>query len=81
MSFGTIAVDLSNVQTFCSVIFPKSTVLSGTPSEWDTTYRVNVLGVVNTLQALVPAMLGHPEPGLVVVTGSVAGVMPGGYGR
>jgi len=28
-----------------AVLFPKSTVLSGTVAEWDVTYKVNVFGV------------------------------------
>ena len=62
------------------VLFTGATVLSGSASEWDTTYRVNVLGVVNTLKCFVPAMAVQPERSLVEITASVAGVMWGGNG-
>lgn len=56
-------------------------MLTGSPKEWETTYRVNVLGVVNTLQAFVPAMVRQSEQSLVVVTGSVAGLLQGSVGE
>ena len=59
------------------MLFPASTVMSGSADEWALTMQVNVLGVVNTLQAFVPAMVAHGKPCAVVVTASVAGLISG----
>jgi NAD(P)-dependent dehydrogenase (short-subunit alcohol dehydrogenase family) len=50
----------------------RGAVLSQPASEWQLTFDVNVMGVVNTLQAFVPAMVAHGEPARVVITGSQA---------
>jgi NAD(P)-dependent dehydrogenase (short-subunit alcohol dehydrogenase family) len=62
------------------VIFPRGTILTATPAEWDLTYRVNVLGVANTLRVFVPVMLKQPEQSVVEVTASAAGVSFGSVG-
>ena len=62
------------------VIFPRGTILTATPEEWDLTYRVNVIGVANTLKTFVPVMLQQPEQAIVQVTASAAGVSFGGAG-
>ena len=59
------------------MLFPASTVMSGSADEWALTMQVNVLGVVNTLQAFVPAMVARAQPCAVVVTASVAGLISG----
>lgn len=46
--------------------------------DWDWVMGVNFYGVLYGLQAFVPHMLAHGEPGHVVNTASLAGVMPGG---
>ena len=51
--------------------------MSGSTDEWALTMQVNVLGVVNTLQAFVPAMVAHGQPSAVVITASVAGLISG----
>ena len=51
--------------------------MSGSADEWALTMQVNVLGVVNTLQAFVPAMVEHGQPCAVVITASVAGLISG----
>ena len=58
------------------VLFNK-TILGSSLEDWKTTLNVNVLGVVNTLQAFVPAMVAHGQPCAVVVTASVAGLISG----
>lgn len=62
------------------VLFSGSTILSGTPAEWETTYRVNVLGAYHTLQTFVPIMCSQPSKSVVEITGSAAGVVFGGTG-
>jgi NAD(P)-dependent dehydrogenase (short-subunit alcohol dehydrogenase family) len=59
------------------VLFPSSTVLTGSADEWNLTLQVNVLGVVNTLQTFVPAMLGNERDCCVVTTASIAGLVTG----
>jgi NAD(P)-dependent dehydrogenase (short-subunit alcohol dehydrogenase family) len=44
--------------------------------EWQWLLSVNVLGVVNGIRAFVPAMLEHGEPGHVVNTASIGGLLP-----
>ena len=62
------------------VLFPAATVLTGSESEWSATLNVNVIGVVNTVQAFVPVMLAHQQPCVIVNTASVAGLMSGYHG-
>ena len=47
-------------------------------ADWQWTMGVNFWGVLYGLQAFVPHMVGHGEPGHVVNTASLAGLMPGG---
>jgi len=59
------------------VILPRVTVLTGTTQEWEMTYRVNVLGVVNTLQVFMPTLVQQPHRSIVEVSASGFGVVPG----
>jgi len=47
-------------------------------ADWDWVLGVNFYGVLYGLQAFVPQMLAHGEPGHIVNTASLAGLMPGG---
>jgi len=47
-------------------------------SDWDWVMGVNFYGVLYGLQAFVPHMLEHGEPGHIVNTASLAGVLSGG---
>ena len=47
-------------------------------ADWDWVMGVNFRGVLYGLQAFMPHMLGHGEPGHVVNTASLAGLLPGG---
>jgi NAD(P)-dependent dehydrogenase (short-subunit alcohol dehydrogenase family) len=49
-----------------------------TRADWDWTLGVNFFGVLHGLQAFVPQMLAHGEPGHVVNTASIAAFLPGG---
>ena len=57
-------------------------VATGDPAEWRTMYEVNVLGVLNVTQALLPALTASGD-GTVVVLSSTAGLATyeggGGY--
>lgn len=53
----------------------KGEVLDLSLDDWRTLLSVNVFGVVNTLQALVPAMIASGVPAQVVVTGSTASMV------
>ena len=44
--------------------------------EWEWLFSVNVLGVVNGIRAFLPAMLARGEPGHVVNTASIGGLLP-----
>jgi NAD(P)-dependent dehydrogenase (short-subunit alcohol dehydrogenase family) len=44
--------------------------------EWEWLLSVNVLGVVNGLRSFVPAMLERREPGHIVNTASIGGLLP-----
>ena len=44
--------------------------------EWDWLFAVNVRGVVNGIKAFVPAMIASGEPGHVVNTASIGGLLP-----
>ena len=48
-----------------------------TERDWEWVLGVNLLGVVHGIQAFVPRMLDHGEPGHIVNTSSVAGLLTG----
>jgi len=45
--------------------------------EWSMTSQVNVIGVVNTIQAFLPALQASSEPSILATTSSIAGLMIG----
>lgn len=49
-----------------------------TRPDWDWTLGVNFFGVLHGVQAFLPHMLAHGEPGHVVNTASIAAFLPGG---
>ena len=61
------------------VLFNK-TILGSSLEDWKTTLNVNVLGVVNTIKAFVPAMQRQPNPSVVCATASVGGLVRGDGG-
>ncbi|MEM7078736.1 MAG: SDR family oxidoreductase [Pseudomonadota bacterium] len=61
------------------VIF-NHTIMKSTPQEWQTTLNVNILGVVNTLQAFTPQMQAHREASVICTTASVGGLVRGDGG-
>ena len=58
------------------------TVAAGSADDWRAMYEVNVLGVLNTVQALLPKLIASGA-GTIVIMGSTAGLTPyeggGGY--
>jgi NAD(P)-dependent dehydrogenase (short-subunit alcohol dehydrogenase family) len=61
------------------VIF-NHTILKSTVEEWKTTLNVNVLGVVNTIQAFVPLLQAQSSESIFVTTASVGGLVRGDGG-
>lgn len=55
-------------------------ILKSTPEQWATTMNVNVLGVVNTIQAYVPDMLTDQAGSLFCATASIGGLVRGDGG-
>jgi NAD(P)-dependent dehydrogenase (short-subunit alcohol dehydrogenase family) len=51
-----------------------------TPNDWRWAFGVNLWGVINGIQAFLPAMLEHGEEGHVVNTASIAGVTSNVFG-
>ncbi|MGI9622947.1 MAG: SDR family NAD(P)-dependent oxidoreductase [Acidimicrobiales bacterium] len=70
--FGVPALVLANA----GVIGPALPLWQQPATEWEWTWRVNVLGVVNTWSAFLPAMIDRGT-GHVAATSSVAGLAPG----
>ena len=56
------------------------TIMNSTVQEWDTTLRVNVLGVVNTMQAFVPLLQAQKTESIFSATASVGGLVRGDNG-
>ncbi len=61
------------------VIF-NHTILRSSPEEWATTINVNVLGVVNTIQAFVPTLREQQTPSVFCSTASIGGLVRGDGG-
>jgi NAD(P)-dependent dehydrogenase (short-subunit alcohol dehydrogenase family) len=61
------------------VIF-NHTILRSTIEEWTTTLNVNVLGVINTIHAFVPALQEQPSPSVFCTTASIGGLVRGDGG-
>ena len=68
-AFGRIDVLISNA----GVLSPNGRIHNLTTDDWDRAFRVNVLGAVNGIKAVVPAMRAQ-QSGAIVLTASVAGL-------
>ena len=56
------------------------TILNSTPAEWATTMNVNVIGVVNTMQAFVPILQAQESTSIFSATASIGGLVRGDNG-
>ena len=52
----------------------RAATCSPTPAAWDEVLGVNLLGVLNGVQAFVPAMIDGDAPALIINTGSKQGI-------
>ncbi|KGD87503.1 MULTISPECIES: SDR family NAD(P)-dependent oxidoreductase [Rhizobium/Agrobacterium group] len=66
--FGRVHVLMNNAG-----ISPGSSIF-GPQSSWDSTFAVNLLGVIHGTQTFGPAMIAHGEPALIINTGSKQGI-------
>ena len=73
-------VPIRFVAANAGVLFPKTTILTGDPKEWELTYNVNVLGLFHTLRVFVPHLIAQSDPSAVEITASIAGIMHGSVG-
>jgi 3-oxoacyl-[acyl-carrier protein] reductase len=67
--FGRIDVLISNA----GVLSPNGRIHNLTTSDWERSFSVNVLGAVNGMRAVLPAMRAQ-RSGAIVLTASVAGL-------
>jgi NAD(P)-dependent dehydrogenase (short-subunit alcohol dehydrogenase family) len=76
--------EFGKVHVLCNNAGVASGGLAGKPvwelpdADWEWVMGVNFYGVLYGLQAFVPHMLAHGEPGHIVNTASLAGLLPGG---
>jgi NAD(P)-dependent dehydrogenase (short-subunit alcohol dehydrogenase family) len=74
-SFGAVHVLCNNAGVAASVLIQP--VWETSLADWQWTMSVNLMGVVHGLRAFVPRMLAGGEPGHIVNTASVAGLLSG----
>jgi NAD(P)-dependent dehydrogenase (short-subunit alcohol dehydrogenase family) len=74
-SFGAVHVLCNNAGVTPAVLLQP--IWETTLADWQWTMNVNLMGVVHGLRAFVPRMLAGGEPGHIVNTASVAGLLSG----
>lgn len=67
--YGRVDVLISNA----GVLSPNGRIHNLTPADWDRAFRINVMGAVNAIHAVVPVMR-RQKSGAIVLTASVAGL-------
>jgi short-subunit dehydrogenase len=73
-----LAAEVGHLQTAClnAGITTTGTTTWETPSEvFDLVLRVNLRGLHESVRTVVPAMLAHGQPGRILITASMAGVV------
>lgn len=76
--FGKVHVLCNNAGVAATRGTPGTGIWEVPDADWNWVMGVNLYGVVYGLQAFVPHMLAHGEPGHIVNTASLAGLLPGG---
>jgi NAD(P)-dependent dehydrogenase (short-subunit alcohol dehydrogenase family) len=76
--FGNVHVLCNNAGVAATRRAPGTGIWEVPDADWEWVMGVNFYGVVYGLQAFVPHMLAHGEPGHIVNTASLAGVLAGG---
>ncbi|HEY5646278.1 MAG TPA: SDR family NAD(P)-dependent oxidoreductase, partial [Pseudomonadales bacterium] len=71
-AFGSVHVLFNNAGVGAG-----STAWESTLNDWTWVIGVNLWGVIHGVRAFVPQMIAHGEPGYVVNTASIAGLMKG----
>lgn len=77
-TFGKVHVLCNNAGVASTRGTPGTGIWEVPAADWEWVMGVNFYGVLYALQAFVPHMLAHGEPGHIVNTASLAGLMPGG---
>ena len=77
-TFGKVHVLCNNAGVASTRGTPGSGIWEVPAADWQWVMGVNFYGVLYGLQVFVPHMLAHGEPGHIVNTASLAGLMPGG---
>jgi NAD(P)-dependent dehydrogenase (short-subunit alcohol dehydrogenase family) len=73
--FGAVHVLVNNAGVADSARVP---IWESSMEDWDWVFQINFWGVLQGLRTFVPVMLQHGEPGHIVNTASVAGLIAGG---
>ena len=71
--------NIGTVFANAGVIFSR-TIMKSTVQEWETTLRVNVMGVVNTMHAFIPLLQAQNSESIFSATASVGGLVRGDNG-
>ena len=61
-------------------VFFSHTIMKSTVQEWETTLRVNVMGVVNTMHAFIPLLQAQQSESIFSATASIGGLVRGDNG-
>jgi NAD(P)-dependent dehydrogenase (short-subunit alcohol dehydrogenase family) len=76
--FGKVHILCNNAGVAATRVTPGTGIWEVPEADWNWVLGVNFYGVLYGLQAFVPHMLAHGEPGHIVNTASLAGLLPGG---
>ena len=74
-TFGNVHVVFNNAGVAATAATLRLRAWEGTLADWDWTMSVNLMGVVHGVRSFVPRMLEAGEPGHIVNTASMAGLL------